>query len=137
MVIGVLQFELLIPSAESLKDKRRVIRSVRDRLHREHLVSVAEVASQEILNVAVMGLACVGTDGARVGEVLDHIGEKLRSLPDADLGDCSRQIIHGSQLVDSAAASEPALDAEALAREMLARADETEVSEGERGERTP
>ena len=43
MVVGILQFELLVPGATSLKDKRRVVKSVKDRLHREHLVSVAEV----------------------------------------------------------------------------------------------
>ncbi len=42
--VGILQFELLIRQRRSLKDKRRVVRSVRDRLHREHLVSVAETA---------------------------------------------------------------------------------------------
>src|ERR1041384_8063343 len=65
MVIGLLQFELVIHGSESLKDKRRVVRSVKDRLHREHMVAVAEVASQEVLNLAVLGLACVGSDGAR------------------------------------------------------------------------
>ena len=69
MVIGVLQFELRIRGSESLKDKRRVVRSVKDRLHREHMVSIAEVARQDDIAVASMALACVGTDGARVGEV--------------------------------------------------------------------
>jgi uncharacterized protein len=123
MVLGILQFELLIHGAESLKDKRRVIRSVKDRLHREHMVSVAEVAAQDKLNVAVMGLACVGTDGARVGEVLDHVTEKLRAIGDAELGEVSRQILHGAE-IESATSAEP--DPEALAREMLARFDTPE-----------
>lgn len=98
MVLGILQFELLIPGSQSLKDKRRIVRSVKDRLHREHMVSVAEVAALDKLNVAVMALACVGRDGARVGEVLDAVTNKLRALHDAHLGDVSRQIIHGSQI---------------------------------------
>jgi uncharacterized protein YlxP (DUF503 family) len=120
MVVGILQFELLIHGAESIKDKRRVVRSVKDRLHREHQVSVAEVAAQDKLNIAVLGLACVGSDGARVGEVLDHVTEKLRAVPDAELGEASRQILHGSEI--EVAASEP--DTDALAREMLARFDQ-------------
>lgn len=97
MVLGILQFELFIHDSESLKDKRRVVKSVKDRLHREHMVSVAEVAALDKLNVAVMALACVGRDGARVGDVLDSITNKLRALHDAELGDVSRQLIHGSQ----------------------------------------
>ena len=95
MVIGVLQFELLIHDAQSLKDKRRVVRSVKDRLHREHQVSVAEVAAHDILNVAVLGVACVAPDGRRAGEVLDAVSDKLRRLTDAELGDTMRQILRG------------------------------------------
>ena len=54
MIVGILQFELLIHHAESLKDKRRVVHSVKDKLHREHQVSVAEVAHQENMRVAVI-----------------------------------------------------------------------------------
>jgi uncharacterized protein YlxP (DUF503 family) len=116
MVIGILQFELVVRGAESLKDKRRVVRSVKDKLHREHQVSVAEVAAQDALTLAAMGLAAVGADGQRIGEVLDRITAKLRSLPDGELGACVRQVIHGSQL-DPEPAQEP--DPDAIAREML------------------
>lgn len=123
MVIGILQFELLIHGCESLKDKRRVVMSVKDRLHREHQVSVAEVAAQDALNLAVLGLACVCTDGARAGQVLDQISSKLRAVPGAELGSCARQVIHGSQLPEPATADD---GDEALAREMLARFDDPE-----------
>lgn len=116
MVLGILQFELLIPDPESLKDKRRVVRSVKDRLHREHMVSVAEVAAQDTPTVAVMGLALVGSDGGHVGKVLDNISAKLRALPDAELGECSRQILHGSDLE---ACEKDGPDESALADEML------------------
>ena len=43
MKIAVLQFDLSIHDAESLKDKRRIVQSLKDRLHRDHLVSIAEV----------------------------------------------------------------------------------------------
>ncbi len=92
MLVGTLEFELLIPGAESLKDKRRVIRSLRDRLHREHMVSVAEVALHDRLDVAVLGLAVVGHEGERVGSVLDKVSTKLRSLMDAEVGEIRRII---------------------------------------------
>lgn len=122
MVVGLLQFELFIHGSVSLKDKRRVLLSIKDRLHREHQVSVAEVASQDSLNHAVLGLACVGADGARVAEVLDRILAKLRALTDAEIGGVSRQVLHGSTLFDDPGDAPDPADA-ALAAELLRHAD--------------
>lgn len=59
------------------------------------MVSIAEVAEQDTLNLAVMGLSCVGVDGKIVGQVLDHVSEKLRHWPGAELGETSREILTG------------------------------------------
>jgi uncharacterized protein len=98
MHVGILQFELLIHDAASLKDKRRIVKSVKDRLHREHLVSVAEVAALEVWNVAVMGLAAVSRDPAYLNVLLERIVTDLRSLRDAELGDVRRDVLSGDQL---------------------------------------
>ena len=118
LVIGILQFDLRIRGSESLKDKRRVVNSVKDRLHREHQVSIAEVAHQDNLGIASLGLALVATDGRRAGEVLDHIAEKLRGLLDAELGQCSRKIIQFKDLPESDE-DEGGPDADAIAQELL------------------
>jgi len=123
VVVGVLQFDLHVPWAESLKDKRRVVRSVKDRLHREHQVSVAEVGSLESHTRAVLGLAVVAADGARAGQVLDRITEKLRALTDAELGETRRDILHGSQIEDAGDDAVPdRLQTEEFAREIEAMA---------------
>lgn len=98
MHVGILQFELLIRGAVSIKDKRSVAKSVKDRLHREHLVSVAEVAYLDNMHVAGMALALVNRDAAYLNQVLDVIVGKLRRLTDAELGACERDIISGQQL---------------------------------------
>lgn len=97
MIIAALQFELAIHGAESLKDKRRVVRSLKDRLHREHLVAVAEVGALESPVTAVMGLAAVGTDGRHLGTVLDSVEHKLRGLFDAELVAVRREFIRGTE----------------------------------------
>lgn len=127
MILGILQFDLHIHDALSLKDKRKVVLSVKDRLHREHMVAVAEVAHQDTLNLARLGLAMVGSDGKYVGQTLDRIVAKLRQLTDAELGDVSRQVVEASQVEgdDSADDGEPDDDKgiEALTAELVARAE--------------
>jgi len=119
MVIGVLQIELLIPQALSLKDKRRVVKSLKDRLHREHLVAVAEVGAQELLNVAVLAVAAVSADGPQVGRTLDAIDARLRALHDAEVGATCRRLLPAEPMTPS-----PTLDqaqADTLKRELLSR----------------
>lgn len=124
MVVGLLQFDLIIHDAISLKDKRRVVSSLKDRLHREHLVSIAEVGDPDLLNHARLAVAVVARDGKRAGEILDHIVDKLRSLHDAEAEHVTRHMLHAQQLPDDA--DEPAsLDPDpdgSLAEEMLRRA---------------
>lgn len=123
MILGILQFDLHIHDAQSLKDKRKVVLSVKDRLHREHMVAVAEVAHQDTLNLARMGLAMVGSDGKYVGQTLDRIVAKLRQLTDAELGDVSRQVIESSQVEGTESSEEGDEDIESLAAELVARAE--------------
>ncbi|MBL0926304.1 MAG: DUF503 domain-containing protein [Phycisphaerales bacterium] len=98
MFIGILQFELVIVASESLKDKRSVVKSLKDRLHREHLCSVAEVGALDDHRLAFMGLAVVAESARRCAEVLDRISVKLRAVEGAQLGDCSRQIVSAADV---------------------------------------
>lgn len=98
MVIGVLQFELTIPHSQSLKDKRRVVKSLKDRLHREHLVSIAEISALDEHQTAIMALSLVSNSAPHASEVIDRVIEKLKSIPDARLGHVAREMIHESEL---------------------------------------
>ena len=125
MLIGLLQVHLLVHGSESLKDKRRVIKSVKDRLHREHMVSIAEVAQHDILNSAVLGLALVGHDGKHIGETLDRISTKLRQLHDAEVASITRRVIDAADVgLEADLAADEGPDEDALAKEMLAYMDE-------------
>lgn len=138
MVVGVLQFELLIPWAESLKDKRSVVRSLKDRLHRQHLVSIAEVGTQDILNVATLGLAVVSESGAHAASVLDRIEAKLRGLTDAEQGDTHREILVGrsgplQDLPEPKAGADRARAESALADELRATISDEDLAALEAG----
>ncbi|MEX0741620.1 MAG: DUF503 domain-containing protein [Phycisphaeraceae bacterium] len=91
----MLQIELLIGDATSLKDKRRVVSSLKDRLHREHQVAVAEVDRQEAHQVAVLGIALVSTSGAHAQSVLDRILEEIRRNRFVVVNDHQMEIISG------------------------------------------
>ncbi len=92
MFVGILQFELLMRDSQSLKDKRRVVQSLKNKLHREHQVSVAEVAAQEHHKVAVLGVALTSASAPRCGVVLDAIVKKISALPGARLGEYQRSV---------------------------------------------
>lgn len=123
MIVGILQLELDIPGAESLKDKRRVVRSLKDRLHREHLVSIAEIGRLQSPCSAVLGLACVGMEQRRIGETLDTCIQKIRQRTDCELVSTARRVGAVEALLSSGAE----LDRESLASEMLVRAGESDV----------
>lgn len=93
-----MQFEITIPHSQSLKDKRRVVKSLKDRLHREHMIAVAEVAALDEQRTAVLALSLVSNSAAHASAVMDRIVEKVRSLPEARLGGLSRDLIHESEL---------------------------------------
>ncbi len=66
MFIAILQFHLMIDGSTGLKDKRRVVRSIKDRLHKDHMVAVAEVDDLETWNLATMGAGRLATGAASI-----------------------------------------------------------------------
>ncbi|MDR0451439.1 MAG: DUF503 domain-containing protein [Treponema sp.] len=59
MVVSMMQLVFELPDAESIKDKRRIIRSVKDRLVRRFRISAAEVDLQDSLSFGQIGGALV------------------------------------------------------------------------------
>lgn len=86
-VLGILQMTLLIRGSHSLKEKRRVVRSIKDRLSHHYNISIAEVDSQDVQNQAVLGIAMIGSDSMYVRTGLNKILERLRAHPEAELVD--------------------------------------------------
>jgi len=70
LIIGVLTVELFLGEANSLKEKRRVLKSVIDRLRSRFNVSVAEVDDQDTWQRSTVGVAFVSSERARVDQVL-------------------------------------------------------------------
>jgi uncharacterized protein len=88
MVVGLLTVSLSIPHANSLKDKRRVVKSIKDKIRNTFNVSVAEVEEQDIWRVAVIGIAVVSDDSAYANGLLSRVQDYIRDHSDAIMTDC-------------------------------------------------
>jgi uncharacterized protein YlxP (DUF503 family) len=85
MVVGVLQAEVHIPNAQSLKDKRSVMKSLRDQLRGRFNVAVAEVEPNEKWQRAMLGIAAVGGEKAYVAGLLREVSAWLRAASVVEL----------------------------------------------------
>ena len=84
MIVGSLMVRLLIRESRSLKDKRQVVQSIKDRLRNQFNVSVAEVEEQDNRQLAVLGFAMVSNEVHHVRRALEAIVAALRSHPVAE-----------------------------------------------------
>lgn len=93
MYVGVARIVLQIPGARSLKDRRSVVKSYKDRLKARLTVSVAEVGDVEAWQVATIGIAVTSKDRARCEEALSQAASMARSLSEAWLADLRTEIL--------------------------------------------
>jgi uncharacterized protein YlxP (DUF503 family) len=85
MYTGILRLEVTIPDAMTLKDKRRAVKSVKDRISHRFNVSVAEVDALDLLRSAVIGVAMVSNDQSHVNGALDQVVNYVRNDPNVIL----------------------------------------------------
>ena len=90
MVVGVQSFTLSIPGATSLKAKRSVVRSLKDRLRGRFNVSVAETGMQDRPDRAVLTVATVAGTRALADSLLDRIDTFVESEPRVVIGPVRR-----------------------------------------------
>jgi uncharacterized protein YlxP (DUF503 family) len=92
MTVGSLRVRLFLREARSLKDKRQVLQSIKDRLKDRFNVSVAEVEAQDHRQLAVLGVAMVGREAGPVRAALQQVAEALRRHPVAEFIDCALDV---------------------------------------------
>ena len=92
MIVGTLRIELAIYEATTLKDKRRVVKGLKERLAGRFNVSVAEVEALDSPRRAVLGVAMVANDRRFVESCLDKVVDHVRLNPKASLVDYETEI---------------------------------------------
>lgn len=92
MTVGTLEVVLLIRESHSLKSRRRVVKSLIDRVRSRFNVSVADLGDQNLWQRAVIGVAVVANDGRFVNEVLSKVLNLIASDPRAEIIEQSMDI---------------------------------------------
>ena len=78
--VGVLTFELRLEHSHSLKDKRQVVKSLKDRLRARFNVAVAEIGEQEMWQRAVVAAVTVSSDQKSAEEALQRVEEDASGM---------------------------------------------------------
>ncbi len=80
MIIGACQLTFQLYASDSLKEKRRVVRSIVDRTRARFNVAVAEVADQDVWGSCVIGITCVSTDTRHANSIIDKVTNHILGL---------------------------------------------------------
>lgn len=96
MVVGVLQITLGIDAADSLKAKRKVVRSIVERTRSRFNCAVAEVGSHDLYNRAEIGVSVVSNDTSFTNSMLDKILDAVedQAIGRAEVLDSRLELLH-------------------------------------------
>lgn len=92
MIVGTVEIRLHLHDARTLKDKRRILLSLKDRLRKGFNVSVAEVDGQDMIQSAVLAVVQVGNDSRYINGTLDKVVQAVKRVPAARLVDYSIEL---------------------------------------------
>ncbi|HEX4494848.1 MAG TPA: DUF503 domain-containing protein [Thermoanaerobaculia bacterium] len=96
MIIGISVFELHLPASRSLKDKRRVVKSLIDRVHQRYRVSIAETDFHDLHQRAEIAMAVVAAGGeSEMDKMMEQVRDVVESDPEVYLTRWDPQILDG------------------------------------------
>lgn len=81
MFVGWARFDLHLPEARSLKDKRQIIRSLMDTVHARMRAAAAEVEHQDLHQRASLGFAVVSNEAGHAKTLLEEIARRVETAP--------------------------------------------------------
>ncbi len=90
MHAAVLDLDLHIPQARSLKDKRAVLKPILEGCRRRFSVAAAEVGAQDRWQAAELGVAAVASSAQHVSDVLDAVERFVWSFPEVEVVSAER-----------------------------------------------
>ena len=94
MVVGTLKIDLYLHDNRSLKGKRKIVKSMIDKVKHKFNVSIAEVGSNDKWQRIELGASTVGNDRRHVNASLNNILSFLESLYLAEIVDSDMEILN-------------------------------------------
>lgn len=95
MIVGVCHLTIQIPGAHSLKEKRRTVKSIMQRVQNRFNVSIAEVDAMDVWQVAEIGFACVTNSSRHADDTLHTVIHFIEdNLQDGFVADVRTEIVH-------------------------------------------
>jgi len=85
VVVGSLEIQILIGESHSLKARRRVVKSLKDRIRAKFNVSVADVGDQDVWQRITLGVAAVSNDRRFLNEVLSKVLDVVGGDPRVEI----------------------------------------------------
>ena len=96
MNVGICRIKLHISESRSLKDKRRIVKSVVSRLRNQYNISVAEVDDQDLWQLVTLGISCVSNHNQHVDEILSKVVNFItNNYPELEIVDHQTEILSG------------------------------------------
>jgi uncharacterized protein YlxP (DUF503 family) len=94
MNAGICRIKLHLSESQSLKDKRRIVKSITSRLRSQYNISIAEVDDQDLWQLVTLGIACVSNQNQHVDETLSKaIGFITKNYPELEIVDQEIEIL--------------------------------------------
>jgi uncharacterized protein len=90
VTVGIARLTIFIPDSHSLKEKRQVLRRIKDRARHKFNVAIAEVEDNDVWQRGVIGVALVGNERRFVEGALDEVVRFVRG--EAEVTNAEREI---------------------------------------------
>jgi uncharacterized protein len=94
MIVGAARIVLLIPENMSLKGKRKVVKSIMQRVRNTFNVSIAETGDNDLWQRAELGISTVGNDASFINSRLDKAINHIEEMNTAEILESEIEIIH-------------------------------------------
>jgi uncharacterized protein YlxP (DUF503 family) len=93
LVVGTVEVDLSLPGVNSLKEKRRRLKSLLTRMQNRFNISIAEVKFNDNLRMAQLGAAVVSNDKTYVDQMISRIVKIIDSEPEINITDYRVEIL--------------------------------------------
>ena len=93
MFVGIVRIELHLPGSSSLKDKRSIVRALKERIRHRVQAAVAEVDHQDLWQRAALGVSVISGEARQVGEKLQSVRQLVESAHGAQLLEWEEQLL--------------------------------------------